>query len=264
MLTGLLDVATLTRVPSAQHLRLTSDAAAGWERLADAVLARYPWRPTLTDAYRDYAAQEALFRKRYTTTKLQGRPTKTWHGVVWYLRPGYATAAVPGTSNHGRGDTVDVAWLGGYGSQRFRQFASVAAEHGWSNREGAKIGEPWHWQRIAADDRHATPPTPATEPAPTPEDDVTDLIRTMLRAYLYAEPTDLQVIDWAIKTHGWTPDQILAAVLHQPATARTLDVAYRLHLHRAPDTAAASWLEKGMTVDGLLDAIKAAAAAGAR
>lgn len=147
--TGLLDVRLLTAVPSQPYLRLTAAAAASWEAVADEVQRRYGWRPALTDAYRDYAAQVRLFRERYTTTPLPGRPTKVWGGIVYYLRPGMATAAVPGTSNHGRADTVDVRDMASFVLTRFRQFSDVATEHGWSNKEGAKIGEPWHWQRVA-------------------------------------------------------------------------------------------------------------------
>lgn len=61
------------------------------------------------DSYRSLAQQEDLFRARYTTTPLAGRPSKVWAGQQWWLREGMAAAAVPGTSNHGYGCAIDVA-----------------------------------------------------------------------------------------------------------------------------------------------------------
>lgn len=142
---GRIDTSTLTPVASQPSLRLRSGVAAAWAALRAAVLATYGWVVTLTDAYRDYATQERIFRQRYTTTYLPGRPSKMWLGKRWYLKRGYAAAATPGTSNHGFGITVDVANLGGFSGTKYRQFAALAVPAGWSNAEGASIGEPWHW-----------------------------------------------------------------------------------------------------------------------
>ena len=61
-LTGMLNVATL--VPVQGGLRLAADAGVSWLAVAAEVEARFGWRPTLTDAYRDYAAQVAVFTAR--------------------------------------------------------------------------------------------------------------------------------------------------------------------------------------------------------
>jgi hypothetical protein len=61
------------------------------------------------DCYRNYTVQRSTFLARYTTTPLEGRPTKRWNGVTYWQRPGTAIAATPGTSNHGWGLAVDVA-----------------------------------------------------------------------------------------------------------------------------------------------------------
>lgn len=66
---------------------------------------------TSTGRGRTYAQQESLFRSRYTTTYLEGRPYKVWNGVKWYQKPGTAMAAVPGTSNHGWWISDDMAKL---------------------------------------------------------------------------------------------------------------------------------------------------------
>lgn len=148
MANGLIDTSTLTPLPAQPHLRLRATAAAAWVALAAAVLAAYGWVLTATDAYRDRATQERIFRQRYTTTYLPGRPRKSWLGRWWYLKAGYAAAAVPGTSNHGLGITVDVANLGGFGSTKYRQFAALAEPAGWSNAEGRSINEFWHWSHL--------------------------------------------------------------------------------------------------------------------
>lgn len=111
-----------------------------------------------TGTYRSLEAQERLFRERYTTDKLEGRPTKTWKGQTWFQRPNVAMAAVPGTSNHGLGLAVDfaeerdgdpqvesvspafVAWL-----------CENADDYGFSAEAQS---EPWHWRFVAGD---ATP-----------------------------------------------------------------------------------------------------------
>jgi hypothetical protein len=127
---------------------LLPGAASAWEQLRSQVRARYGWTPSLTDAlsaYRPYATQERIFRQRYTTTYLPGRPIKIWNGQRWYLIPGNVTSATPGTSNHGRGIAVDITGLGGFTGTKYKQLASVADGLGWSNVEGRSIGEAWHW-----------------------------------------------------------------------------------------------------------------------
>lgn len=106
------------------------------------------WNLTITspaDAFRTYAIQERIFRERYTTFPLWGRPTKRWQNKTWYLLPGKATAAVPGTSNHGKGLAVDIKNAGGFGGAYYGWMASTGPAFGWSNAEGRSINEPWHW-----------------------------------------------------------------------------------------------------------------------
>lgn len=177
---------TLAPLPAQPHLRLAAPAATAWVALCDAVAATWGWVPRATDAYRPYADQERIFRLRYTTTYLPGRPSKTWQGRRWYLRRGYAAAAVPGTSNHGRGIAVDVADLGGFTGARYRQLAALAEPRGWSNAEGRSIAEAWHWNYLGGgsttdpvgggpvpDAAVPPPPAPATAPGPASwEDDI--------------------------------------------------------------------------------------------
>lgn len=140
--------------------RLTSAAAKSFERLLKAAKAKGILTGTdhLLQAYRDYAGQVATFEKNYTKTYTQYAPGKTdariWKGVTWYRKKGGVAAAVPGTSNHGWGATVDWQNLGGYDSTKWKAFAKLAAEHGWSNAEGRSVNEPWHWTYNAANDKH--------------------------------------------------------------------------------------------------------------
>jgi hypothetical protein len=91
------------------------------------------------DSYRSLAAQETLFRARYTMTRPAGATeSKTWLGHTWWLRPGMATAAVPGTSNHGWGLAVDVANASG---ALLAWLVANAWTYGWS---WELQSEPWH------------------------------------------------------------------------------------------------------------------------
>jgi GH25 family lysozyme M1 (1,4-beta-N-acetylmuramidase) len=86
--------------------RLHHAAAWAWNALVAAAavdgVQLYP-----VSTYRTYDQQVALFTARYTTTYLAGQPSKLWNGQRWYKRYGVATAATPGTSNHGRGLAID-------------------------------------------------------------------------------------------------------------------------------------------------------------
>lgn len=165
--------------PKAVGHRLAVDA---WRALAAEVLERFTLHLDLTstaDAYRSYAVQESTFRQRYTTTVLPGRPSKVWHGVRWYQRPGTAMAAVPGSSNHGWGLAFDACYRGGI---------SIVARmdcFNWMLLNAFRFGlswevasEPWHVRYYAGDDvpqavrDFITPPEPApAPPAPTPPEE---------------------------------------------------------------------------------------------
>lgn len=135
--------AQLRALTSAPGQQLRPDAARAWDRLAYACRDRYGWLPRLTDSYRPYHVQEAIFRRRYRPGS--GFDTRTWNGVAWYRVTG-AAAAVPGTSNHGLGLAVDCADLAesGFYGRRYLQLVGMAPEYGWTNNEGRKVNEAWH------------------------------------------------------------------------------------------------------------------------
>jgi hypothetical protein len=136
---------------------LVSPAARAWRAMCAAALtAGHVLKATSTnDSYRLYSVQESLFRARYTTTHLANRPTKVWQGKTWWLRPGMATAAVPGTSNHGLALAVDIGEeLDGDAGTEAIDPATVA----WLAANAARFGfsaelqsEPWHWRYFAGD-----------------------------------------------------------------------------------------------------------------
>lgn len=150
----------LVTVPGQQGgpaVRLVAVAARAWRALEAAALAAgHVLKATSGgDSYRSYAAQDSLFRSRYTTTRLAGRPTKSWLGLTWWQRPDMAEAAVPGTSNHGWGLAVDIGEEsdGDSGVESISQatvdwLSANAAAYGWS----AELqSEPWHWRWWAGD-----------------------------------------------------------------------------------------------------------------
>lgn len=59
---------------------------------------------------------------------------------VWTNRGQPQKAAQPGTSNHGFGIAVDCP--SALGKKMLRKYGHL---FGWSNYEGARIGEDWHW-----------------------------------------------------------------------------------------------------------------------
>jgi peptidoglycan hydrolase-like protein with peptidoglycan-binding domain len=64
----------------------------------------------MTGAYRTLAQQVELFEARYTLQNT-GKEPRTYQGKTYWLKPGNAMVASPGTSNHGWGCAVDMALL---------------------------------------------------------------------------------------------------------------------------------------------------------
>jgi hypothetical protein len=121
--------------------------------------------------YRSYEEQLQMFTERYSTTPLPDRPTRTWQGVEYWLKPGVPSAAAPGKSFHGWGlaadldrlDATTLAWLAEHGPT-FGFWNSVKSEE-------------WHWPYFPGDDipdavlqfeRSGKAPAPPKQPAPKP------------------------------------------------------------------------------------------------
>jgi hypothetical protein len=97
------------------------------------------------DSYRPLAVQKAIFATRYTPVRQPGRPTKTCNGVTYWQLPNTATAACPGTSNHGWGIACDIANASG---KRLDWLLANAARFGWSWEIQS---EPWHIRNVTGD-----------------------------------------------------------------------------------------------------------------
>lgn len=104
--------------------------------------------------YRPLKAQEALFLERMspTPTTRVPRVTRRWKGRTWYLKPGKAPVATPGSSVHGWGAAADVDVR-----QRavFEWLCANAPRYGWYLAGPRTIAgkpnpnwEPWHWQYL--------------------------------------------------------------------------------------------------------------------
>lgn len=138
-------------------VRLVAPAARAWRALCAAALsAGHILKATsLYDSYRPYNVQEAIFRARYSSTRIAGADTRFWQGRTWWQKPGTATAAVPGTSNHGLGLAVDIGdELDGDAGTEAIDTATV----NWLVVNAARFGfsaelqsEPWHWRYYPGD-----------------------------------------------------------------------------------------------------------------
>lgn len=170
------------------------------------------WNLTITsaaDAFRTYVIQERIFRARYTLTPLWQRPTKRWNGQTWYLLPGQATAAVPGTSNHGKGLAVDIKDAGGFKGKFYEWMTETGPAFGWSNAEGRSINEPWHWVNDNKP-RGAIGSIPDVVPPAIPEKDVDDM------------PTPMDLLNAAHPEFGGrTLAQQLRQIIDNDAANRT-------------------------------------------
>lgn len=126
---GRLDPSNLCQIPWARAGEvLRCDAAQALERLNDAYRAQFGADLGITDAYRDFASQVALYA----------------------TKP--ALAAKPGYSNHGWGLAVDLAGIGSEGSTRHAWLRANAPAYGWQHPSWARIGgsrpESWHWEFV--------------------------------------------------------------------------------------------------------------------
>lgn len=174
---GRLDPAILEEIPGlagGPTIRLVAPAARAWRAMTaaaqrDGIVLKASGP---ADSYRPYAVQERIFRQRYTTSPLAGRPSRTWDGARWWQKPGTAAAAVPGTSNHGWALAVDTGTEldGDAGTESIDDrtldwLLAHAATYGWS---WELQSERWHIRYVAGD----SPPPAVTAFDPDQEDDM--------------------------------------------------------------------------------------------
>jgi len=112
---------TLTSIGNGNYLR--SDAADAFAKMKAAAL-RDGITLGVNSAFRDNAKQKALY-DLYKSGK-------------------GAKAARPGFSNHQGGVALDLQ-VGGFNSQTYRWLQKNAWRFGFTNTEGKRVGEAWHW-----------------------------------------------------------------------------------------------------------------------
>lgn len=128
-------------------LTLVETATRSWRAMSSAAeTAGIVLKATSTvDSYRPYAVQQAIFKARYSPTRIPGQPTKTCNGITYWQKPDTAMAACPGTSNHGWGLAVDVQDAAG---KRLDWLEANTKAYGWSWEAQS---EPWHIRYTAGD-----------------------------------------------------------------------------------------------------------------
>lgn len=160
---GKLPTRLLAGITGGGHLHHA--AARAWEAMvqaaaADGVELRH------VGAYRSYESQVALFRDRYQTTPNGARVTRRWNGTTYYLKPGKAPSATPGTSNHGWGMAIDIAHIGS--GKRLPWLVANAGRFGftWEVADPSNPNfEAWHIRYVRGD--NGTAPAPAAPTART-------------------------------------------------------------------------------------------------
>lgn len=235
---------------------LLRDAAYAWDR----AVTEFGKQVLITGAWRSYETQERIFLERYDRGNLAGRRGYTqdvrwWpaSNAYWTRKTGTASAAVPGTSNHGGGLAVDVKTSRQKGDPPYEQavifgswadtdrtrFLKVAAEHGWDDDEGRSVNELWHLTYYPARDRHR-----GEKPKITPQEEpMADGLNTEQATQLSTVHSVLtrKLTDGSGAT---TPDQIWQ---------RTLDVSRRtlvaVQANNAALTVAMETLAKNVGVD---------------
>ncbi|RFS84559.1 peptidase M15 [Actinomadura spongiicola] len=121
---GLIPAKYLCALPQKGH-KLRADAAQGFYKLNEAYKRRFGRDICVTDAYRNLSDQHRIYAQR----------------------PGFA--AVPGTSNHGKGQAVDLCGgIQNSGSVQFNWMEAHAEKYGWIHPAWAYSSpfEPWHWE----------------------------------------------------------------------------------------------------------------------
>ncbi|POM27293.1 D-alanyl-D-alanine carboxypeptidase [Actinomadura rubteroloni] len=121
---GLIPAKYLCPLPQ-KNRELRPDAALSFYKLNAAYKRRFGRNMCLTDSYRSLAEQQRIYAQRP------------------------AFAAVPGTSNHGKGQAVDVCGgVQNQGSPQFNWLEANSRKYGWFHPAWAYSNpfEPWHWE----------------------------------------------------------------------------------------------------------------------
>lgn len=103
-----------------------------------------------TGTWRSYDDQERLFLSRYITHDTGGEK-KVWKGKAYWKLPKVASAATPGTSNHGKGLAADLSNSPtvGLSGATLRWVANHSPDFGYWNTVRSEV---WHWSYCLCDD----------------------------------------------------------------------------------------------------------------
>lgn len=127
--------------------KLLPAAARSWNAMARAAhkegIVLLP--TSAADTFRKLSIQQNIFTDRYRETN-QGNGSRVCSGKRWYLRKGKATAACPGTSNHGRGRGVD--FRRSADKRELRWMEIHAKDYGW---QWELASEEWHVHYMLGD-----------------------------------------------------------------------------------------------------------------
>jgi zinc D-Ala-D-Ala carboxypeptidase len=132
--------------------RLWGQAAFWWNVMATEARKNKIDLRAVSEGYRSYARQEALFLQRYSQKPTGRIPqvTRKWNGVTWYLKRGMSPCASPGASPHGWGLAQDIE----VPARTYRWMCKNAPFYGFYLQGKSKLpnGKPnpefeaWHWQ----------------------------------------------------------------------------------------------------------------------
>ena len=151
---GQLPASDLAYIPGTSE-RVLASLLAQTVALRAAFAHRFGRALTVTDAYRTLAEQVAIFLARYTTSYAASAKIdrRVWNGRTWWRKPGFASAATPGTSVHGWARAIDFgSGVNILGSPEQKWMVANAPRFGWywpTLYRSAPYLEPWHYEGTA-------------------------------------------------------------------------------------------------------------------
>lgn len=194
-----------------------------------------PLTYTYGGTYRSYAEQEYLFRSRYAIGGTGGG-CKLWNTLTWCkISSSMATAATPGSSNHGWGLAIDTAWDRDTSDGIGPDDATAITSHQswpWLLANASRFGfswelqsEPWHIRYVAGDNLPKAVLDFETEPTPTPPPDNPD-----------QETTDMIRIDYKPNTQQWVSMVLGATTVSHTVNGHHAAVLLRGKVPQTPVT----------------------------
>lgn len=98
----------------------------------------------INSAYRSTASQDLIFRSRYRRVSYK---TSIWYDGSYWVHVSGLPVAVPGTSDHNKGNAIDVTVY----SPQFNWLVVNGGYHGWARP--LPVSDPVHWVYTRANDQ---------------------------------------------------------------------------------------------------------------